>query len=64
MTGTEPRRTDNVPRTHYYGDDCVPPHPFPGWCVHCGDRTEEGDDPKPGLCAMCAKAGRGNANIT
>jgi hypothetical protein len=30
-----------------------------GWCEHCGDGTEDGDDPRPDLCAMCAKAGRG-----
>lgn len=29
-----------------------------GWCEHCGDGTEPGDDPAPNLCAMCAKAGR------
>lgn len=54
----EPRRCDNTPRTHYYGDDCSPPHRFPGFCRHCGDFTEEGDDPAPDLCLMCAKAGR------
>lgn len=26
-----------------------------GWCAYCGDRTEEGDDPQPRLCEMCAK---------
>lgn len=29
----------------------------PGICRYCGDGTELGDDPVPGLCAMCAKAG-------
>lgn len=41
---------------HHYGDhmrDSVW-----GWCTHCGDGTEEGDDPRPDLCAMCVKAGR------
>lgn len=27
-------------------------------CRHCGDTTELGDDPAPGLCTMCVKAGR------
>ncbi len=27
-------------------------------CCHCGDHAELGDDPAPGLCVMCAKAGR------
>jgi hypothetical protein len=30
-----------------------------GNCEECGDETEPGDDPRPELCDMCAKAGRG-----
>lgn len=30
----------------------------PGLCRHCGDTTDFDDDPAPGLCVMCAKAGR------
>jgi hypothetical protein len=30
------RRTDNVPRSHWFGDDCIPPHR--------ADPHREGDD--------------------
>jgi len=29
-----------------------------GICRHCGDHTEQGDDPAPTLCVMCEIAGR------
>lgn len=35
-----------------------PTAPQQGRCRHCGDGTEDGDDPLPSLCAMCGKAGR------
>lgn len=52
---------------HAYGEDAlsrwfeVAPEVGVSWrgtCRHCGDRTESGDDPAPGMCAMCSKAGR------
>lgn len=30
----------------------------PTICRHCGDHTEQDEDPSVDLCAMCAKAGR------
>jgi hypothetical protein len=38
--------------------DAEPTYIVWGWCRHCGDATEKGDDPDPRLCVMCEKAGR------